>query len=216
MRACRLQYHERGGHSHNVGVTTIVTHIVIFDAIIIQLLRICSGVSPRSIPRWFTSVVCRLHLYARITTFRYTPGHVHQRAAGVVTNTADNRCAYTHDPITECGSRPSGLRAFSSERAWCPDRPAPVRPCQERAACETQGADDHDIAIIVVTVWRHPSVRPVLAACIRIILSAVTRLSAPATIPVVSQGKRQPARALTRTEALAIAGRFCGIGERCE
>ncbi len=172
MRACRLQYHERGGHIIIVGVTTIVAHIVIFDAIVSSLLRICSGVSPRSIPRWFTASVCHLHLYARITTFRYTPATLHQRAAGVVTNTADDRCAIHDDPITECGSRPSGLRAFSVNRAWCQDRPALVRPCRERELVETQGADDHDIAIIIVTVGVDPSVRPVLAACIRIILSA--------------------------------------------
>ncbi|XPE50435.1 hypothetical protein ACNKHL_13130 [Shigella flexneri] len=45
-------------------------------------------------------------------------------------------------------------------------------------------------------------------------MSAVTQLSAPATIPVVSRENDSQRVALTRTEALAIAGRFSGIGEQ--
>ncbi len=112
--------------------------------------------------------------------------------------------------------RPSGLRAFFPvNRAWCPDRPAPVRPYRVRAALSRRRVlmdrryRDHT----PLPLWRRSfGQASVLAARIRIILSrdaASTRH--PSSEPVENDSQRV---ALTMNGSpFAIAGRFfCGIG----
>jgi hypothetical protein len=77
---------------------------------------------------------------------------------------------------------------------------------------EAQGADNDDLAVVIVAVGVEPSVRPVLAACIRMILSASTQALSTRHSSSRVPGRPPPARRPGRSETFTVALGFCRVG----
>ena len=90
-------------------VTAIVLNVFVLHAVIVKFAEDLLWRYARSIPRWLTSVSLPFHRYGQTATSPCRPGAA-PASRRVIADPPITEAPMHDEPITECGSRPSGFQ----------------------------------------------------------------------------------------------------------